>query len=96
MPMLVSVLFFVVYYVITITGEKFAVELIWTPSMGMWLSTMVLFALGLFLSYKATTDASVMNADTYREFFRKIGRFFVRIAQLFTRNKPQSTPTLGR
>lgn len=96
MPMLVSVLFFVVYYVITITGEKFAVELIWTPSMGMWLSTMVLFALGLFLSYKATTDASVMNADTYREFFRKIGRFFVRIAQFFTRNKPQSTPTLGR
>lgn len=95
-PMLVSVIFFVVYYVITITGEKFAGELLWTPAMGMWLSTMVLFGFGAFLSYKSTTDASLMNADTYREFFRKIGRFFVRIAQLFVRRKSQSTSTLGQ
>ena len=72
MPVVISVLFFVLYYVITITGEKFARELIWQPAAGMWLSSFVLLPLGAFLSYKASTDSVIMNADFYIETIKKI------------------------
>ena len=88
-PMLVSVIFFVVYYVITITGEKFAGELLWTPAMGMWLSSMVLFAFGAFLSYKSTTDASLMSAEAYREFFKRMGRGVLRVYNCVFRRSQQ-------
>lgn len=65
MPVVVSVLFFVVYYVISLTGEKFARELVWDPQVGMWVSSFILLPLGVFLSYKATTDSVIMNADFY-------------------------------
>lgn len=65
MPVVVSVLFFVVYYVISLTGEKFARELVWEPQLGMWVSSFILLPLGVFLSYKATTDSVIMNADFY-------------------------------
>lgn len=71
MPAVISVLFFVLYYVITITGEKFARELIWDPAAGMWLSSFILLPLGIFLSYKATTDSVIMNSDFYIETFKK-------------------------
>ena len=91
-PMLVSVIFFVVYYVITITGEKFAGELLWTPAMGMWLSSMVLFTFGAFLSYKATTDASLMSAEAYRELFKRAGRGAVRIFNWAVRRSQPTKP----
>ncbi|MHC1702277.1 MAG: LptF/LptG family permease [Tenuifilaceae bacterium] len=71
MPAVISVLFFVLYYVITITGEKFARELIWDPAAGMWLSSFILLPLGAFLSYKATTDSVIMNTDFYIEAAKK-------------------------
>jgi lipopolysaccharide export system permease protein len=75
-PAVISVLFFVVYYVISLTGEKFAKELIVNVPLGMLASTIVLLPIGIFLTYKATTDAAIMNAETYFIFFRKIGAFF--------------------
>ncbi len=71
LPAVISVLFFVLYYIITITGEKFARELIWHPAAGMWLSSFILLPLGIFLSYKATTDSVIMNSDFYIEAFKK-------------------------
>jgi len=79
MPVVISVLFFVLYYVITITGEKFARELIWNPAAGMWLSSFILLPLGAFLSYKATTDSVIMNSDFYIETFKKYLTFHKRI-----------------
>ncbi len=78
-PAVISVLFFLFYYVITLSGEKFAKELIISVPMGMLASTIILFPIGIFLTYKATTDAAIMNADTYILFFRKIGAFFTGI-----------------
>jgi len=75
MPVVISVLFFVLYYIITISGEKFARELIWQPAAGMWLSSFILLPLGIFLSYKATTDSVIMNADFYIESVKKLVRF---------------------
>jgi len=74
MPVVVSVLFFVVYYVISLTGEKFVRELVWEPQFGMWIASFILLPLGVFLSYKATTDSVIMNADYYILAFKKLVR----------------------
>ncbi|MFM2136605.1 MAG: hypothetical protein RL021_2005, partial [Bacteroidota bacterium] len=58
MPVVISVIFFITYHIISITGEKFAREGVLTPLQGMWLSSAVLVPVGLFLTYKATTDSS--------------------------------------
>lgn len=75
MPVVVSVFFFIIYYVITLTGEKFARELIWHPAAGMWISSFILLPLGIFLSYKATTDSVIMNTDFYIEAAKKFLTF---------------------
>lgn len=71
MPVVISVLFFVLYYIVTITGEKFARELMWYPVAGIWLSSFILLPLGVFLSYKATRDSTIMSSDFYIEAFKK-------------------------
>lgn len=78
-PAVISVLFFLFYYVITLSGEKFAKELIISIPLGMLASTIILLPLGIFLTYKATTDAAIMDAETYVLFFKKVGAFFTGI-----------------
>lgn len=75
-PVVVSVLFFILYYIISITGEKFAREGIIPAYIGMWLSSFILMPLGIFLTYKATTDSVILNADTYLLFFKKLFKRF--------------------
>lgn len=72
MPIVVSVLFFVVYYIISMTGEKLAKEGSWSSFSGMWLSTFILSPLAVFLTYKATNDSNLFNAEMYIGFFKKI------------------------
>lgn len=78
-PVVVSVLFFVVYYVISLMGEKFAREMIVTPFEGMWASSFILLPVGIFLTYKATTDSVIMNTETYSEIPKRIIRFIRKI-----------------
>ncbi len=73
MPAVLSVILFVSYYTIDIFGLKMARQGIWPVWQGIWLSTFVLAALGIFLTYKAVNDSVVMNPDVWRDFFR---RFF--------------------
>ena len=49
-----------------------AKELIISPWLGMWFSTFVLFPLGYFFTYKATTDSALFNIDAYFDFFKNI------------------------
>ena len=78
-PAVISVLFFLFYYVISLTGEKFAKELIIGVPLGMLTSTIILLPIGIFLTYKATTDSAIMNAETYALFFRRIKAFLTGI-----------------
>ncbi|MCA1742250.1 MAG: LptF/LptG family permease, partial [Bacteroidales bacterium] len=78
-PAVISVLFFLFYYVITLSGEKFAKEMIISVPLGMLASTIILLPLGIYLTYKATTDAAIMDAETYVLFFKKVGAFFTGI-----------------
>jgi lipopolysaccharide export system permease protein len=67
----VSVLFFVLYHIISITGEKAAKTGEWNVEFGIWLSTLVILPLGLFLTYKATTDAQLLDTESWQKFFNK-------------------------
>jgi len=78
-PAVISVIFFLFYYIISLSGEKFAKELIISVPLGMLASTIILLPIGAFLTYKSTTDAAIMNAETYILFFRKLGAFFTGI-----------------
>lgn len=71
MPIVVSVLFFVVYYIISITGEKLAIEGSWSATAGMWLSTFILAPLSAFLIYKATNDSNLFNVEWYYAHIKK-------------------------
>jgi lipopolysaccharide export system permease protein len=75
-PLVVSILFFILYYILSISGEKFAREGIVPAYFGMWLSSFILMPLGIFLTYKATTDSVILNADSYLLFFKKIFQRF--------------------
>ena len=70
-PLVISVLLFVVYYIIDNTGYKLARDGHWIVWIGVWLSTFVLLPLGIFVTYKAMNDSSVFNADAYKEWFRR-------------------------
>jgi lipopolysaccharide export system permease protein len=72
MPVIVSVLFFLVWYMISITGEKFVREDLASPFGGMWFSSFLLIPLGIFLSYKASRDSVIMNIESYFTFIKKL------------------------
>jgi lipopolysaccharide export system permease protein len=61
----VSVLFFVVYYIISIAGEKMAKEGTWDAAFGMWFSAIILLPIALYLTYIATNDSNLFNVDWY-------------------------------
>lgn len=71
-PVVISVLLFIFYYIIDNAGYKSALNNRWEVWQGMWLSSGVLLALGIFLTYKAINDSAVFNKDAYMNFFRKI------------------------
>lgn len=71
-PVVISVLLFICYYIIDNAGYKSALNGRWAVWEGMWLSSAVLLALGIFLTYKAINDSAVFNKDAYLNFLRKI------------------------
>lgn len=71
MPVVTSVVFFVIYYVITIIGERVAVNGDMSVFLGAWISSIVLFPVGIFLTFKATTDAALLDAESWKKFFSK-------------------------
>ncbi len=89
MPVVISVLFFIIYYVVSLTGEKMVREFIFSPFVGMWISSMILLPLGVFLTYKATTDSVILNTDTYINFIKKYFNpvTVVRMLKVFSFNK---------
>ncbi|MGC9471686.1 MAG: LptF/LptG family permease [Bacteroidales bacterium] len=72
MPVVVSTLFFVFYYILSTSGKKAAVEGVLDVPAGIWLSSFVLLPIGIFLTYKATTDSVILNIDTYLNLYKKV------------------------
>src|SRR5690606_39581618 len=72
MPVVISIFFFVVYYIIDTMGGKFAREGVWFVYQGMWLSSAVLMPVGVFLTYKSANDSALLNADAYYSNLQKL------------------------
>jgi lipopolysaccharide export system permease protein len=71
MPVLISILFFLVYHIISITGEKSALQGVVSVFEGMWASAIFLSPLGLFLTYKANNDRPLFNFSFSSNLFKK-------------------------
>jgi lipopolysaccharide export system permease protein len=71
-PLFFSVIFFVVYHVSSMLGEKLAQQQALTPELGMWLSSAILLPIGAFLTIKAKNDSAIYNPETYQRFFKVI------------------------
>ena len=74
LPTVISILFFILYYIISMIGEKSALKGAMEVASGMWLSSVVLLPLGFFLSLKATTDSPLMDMDVWNKALLKVSR----------------------
>jgi len=72
LPVVVSVAFFLIYYIISTIGEKSVKDGNMSPILGMWIAIFVLTPIGLFLSYKAATDSALFDMELYKRFFSKL------------------------
>ena len=71
MPAVISVIIFVFYFIINTSGMKMARDGNWNMVYGMWISTVVLAPIGVFLTYKANGDSVVFNIDVYMQTIRR-------------------------
>ena len=66
MPVLISILFFLIYHISSITGEKSAYQYVLSVPEGMWVSSLILTPLGLFFTYKAAKDSTLFEISIHR------------------------------
>ncbi|MDO5665621.1 MAG: LptF/LptG family permease [Bacteroidia bacterium] len=81
-PIVISVILFIIYYILDNIGYKMARDGVWEHWIGMWFSSMILLPLGIFLTYKAMNDSVILSTDTYVSFFKKL--FFIRERRNYT------------
>ena len=77
MPLVLSTLLFIFYYITSMMGEKFVRESILPDYEGMWLSSFILLIIGIFLTFKATTDSRIFNIESYKNILKRLISFFV-------------------
>ena len=77
-PVVISVILFIIYYIIDNTGYKMAREALWPCWAGMWLSSFILLPTGIFLTYKAATDSPLFNPEIWNI---KLKKYFYRVVR---------------
>jgi lipopolysaccharide export system permease protein len=75
MPVVVSVIFFIIFHILSISGEKLSKEGELQPYQGMWIATIILLPVGIFLTIKATSDSALFDVSTY---LNPVKNFFIR------------------
>lgn len=78
-PVIISIVFFILYYVMSITGKKWAEEGVVTPFIGIWGFSFVLIPVGLFFLRQAKNDARLLESDFYAVLVEKIRSRFSKI-----------------
>jgi lipopolysaccharide export system permease protein len=78
-PMIFAIVFFMVFYFLSNTGQKFAKEGSMSPFAGMWLSTFILAPIGIFLTYKALRDSQLFNKEFYFRIRGNLRKTFKRV-----------------
>ena len=77
-PVVISIFFYLIYYIIDIIGRKLAGSGTLTPLEGTIISSLILLPIGILLTRKSTQDSSLFNPDSYKEFFRRIGKWIAK------------------
>ena len=72
MPLVAAIVFFLIFHLLNMFGEKFVREEITTPFVGMWMSVLILTPIGMFLTYKAMHDSGLFNKEFYFRMYKKI------------------------
>jgi lipopolysaccharide export system permease protein len=80
MPLVISVVFFLIFHLLNMFGEKFVRNDTMTPLMGMWMSSFILIPVGIFFTYKAMRDSQLFNAELYSRIFNRIKNLFIKQA----------------
>lgn len=75
-PVLISILFFIFYYVMSLTGEKWAKQDFVAPHVGIWASDAVLLIFGFVFLLQARVDARLFESDFYQVVMEKLKRRF--------------------
>jgi len=78
MPLVVAIIFFLLFHLLNMFGEKFVKEGMLPPFIGMWLAVIVLTPVGIFLTYKAMHDSQLFNKELYNKAFKKIKNIFTK------------------
>lgn len=78
-PLVFAVIFFVIFFLLNNFGKKFVKEAVLTPAWGIWLASIVLLPIGIFLTYKAMRDSQLFNKEFYYRAFRRVGPAFDRL-----------------
>ena len=78
MPLVVAIIFFLLFHLLNMFGEKFVKEGMMPPFFGMWLAVILLTPVGIFLTYKAMHDSQLFNKELYTRAFKKIKNMFTK------------------
>ena len=89
LPVVLAVMFFVLFFLLNNFGKKFVQQNILQPIAGIWMATFILLPMGFFLIYKALNDSQIMNKEFYYRLFRKTKAFFTNAG--INKNKRQLT-----
>ena len=89
-PLVLTVVFFVIYFALSVIGEKIAKGSTMPVWFGTWLSSFILLPLCLFLTYHATMDTAVLSPDTYAKWMDKIKHI-----KLFSKKRHEDSSTLS-
>lgn len=84
LPVIVSVVFFLIYYILNTTGDKWGKEGVLDPAVAVWISNAVLLPFGLFFLRQARNDARLFETDFYLVWWQKLKDFFQKRKQLKT------------
>lgn len=89
-PLVLTVVFFVIYFALSVIGEKIAKGNVMPVWFGTWMSSFILLPLCIFLTYHATMDTAVLSPDTYSKWIEKLKKI-----KLFTHKRHEDSSTLS-
>lgn len=72
LPVVISVIIFIIFHTMSFSMEKLGRELVWHPAKAMWLSSLILLPVGIFLTYKSATDSALFNLEVYLRPFENL------------------------
>jgi lipopolysaccharide export system permease protein len=80
MPLVVAIIFFLIFHLLTVFGEKFVYSGTLQPAVGMWLAVFVLTPVCFFLTYKALNDSQLFNKEFYYRSFTALKKYLPALA----------------